>query len=157
MKIIPRALSAGLALAAVPAQAFVTYQDIVSAATNPDDLSRQALVTIFGDVVTNPLTASSNTIIGNLFMVFNAIIATMGIVWFLFIGIRHAVRTGHQGSVFNNGRDVVGILSVVRRLAAGDMFYFRLESGATGHAVGRIHHGHRFRQYHGSDSGRKHC
>ena len=113
MKIIPRALSAGLALAAVPAQAFVTYQDIVSAATNPDDLSRQALVTIFGDVVTNPLTASSNTIIGNLFMVFNAIIATMGIVWFLFIGIRHAVRTGHQGSVFNNGRDVVGILSVV--------------------------------------------
>lgn len=45
-EIIPRALSAGLALAAVPAQAFVTYQDIVSAATNPDDLSRQALVTI---------------------------------------------------------------------------------------------------------------
>ena len=118
MKIIPRALSAGLALAAVPAQAFVTYQDIVSAATNPDDLSRQALVTIFGDVVTNPLTASSNTIIGNLFMVFNAIIATMGIVWFLFIGIRHAVRTGHQGSVFNNGRDVVGILSVRSRVAA---------------------------------------
>ncbi|HAN6300757.1 TPA: DotA/TraY family protein [Escherichia coli] len=113
MKIIPRALSAGLALAAVPAQAFVTYQDIVSAATNPDDLSRQALVTIFGDVVTNPLTASSNTIIGNLFMVFNAIIATMGIVWFLFIGIRHAVRTGHQGNVFNNGRDVVGMLSIV--------------------------------------------
>ena len=59
MKIIPRALSAGLALAAVPAQAFVTYQDIVSAATNPDDLSRQALVTIFGDVVTNPLTAAA--------------------------------------------------------------------------------------------------
>ncbi len=113
MKIIPRALSAGLALAAVPAQAFVTYQDIVSAATNPDDLSRQALVTIFGDVVTNPLTASSNTIIGNLFMVFNAIIATMGIVWFLFIGIRHVVRTGHQGNVFNNGRDVVGMLSIV--------------------------------------------
>lgn len=113
MKIIPRALSAGLALAAVPAQAFVTYQDIVSAATNPDDLSHQALVTIFGDVVTNPLTASSNTIIGNLFMVFNAIIAIMGIVWFLFIGIRHAVRTGHQGNVFNNGRDVVGMLSIV--------------------------------------------
>ncbi|MFS3776451.1 hypothetical protein ACK6S2_29130, partial [Escherichia coli] len=77
------------------------------------DLSRQALVTIFGDVVTNPLTASSNTIIGNLFMVFNAIIAIMGIVWFLFIGIRHAVRTGHQGNVFNNGRDVVGMLSIV--------------------------------------------
>lgn len=54
MKIILRALSAGLAVSAVPAMASVTYQDIVSAATNSDDLSRQALVTIFGDVVTNP-------------------------------------------------------------------------------------------------------
>ena len=46
-------------------------------------------------------------------MVFNAIIATMGIVWFLFIGIRHVVRTGTPGNVFNNGRDVVGMLSIV--------------------------------------------
>ncbi len=100
MKIIPRALSAGLALAAVPAQAFVTYQDIVSAATNPDDLSRQGtghhFLVMWSQI---PLTASSNTIIGNLFMVFNAIIAIMGIVWFLFIGIRHAVRTVPPGAM----------------------------------------------------------
>lgn len=58
MKILLRALCAGLAISSLPAMASVTYQDIVSAATNPDDLSRQALVTIFGDVVTNPLSTS---------------------------------------------------------------------------------------------------
>ena len=103
----------------------------------------------FFDVVTNPLTASSNTIIGNLFMVFNVIIAIMGIVWFLFIGIRHVVRTGHRAmSLTTDGRR--------RNAQYCERFYddcahrFRLESGTTGrHALGRIHHGHWFRQYHG--------
>ncbi|EBS1758093.1 DotA/TraY family protein [Salmonella enterica subsp. enterica serovar Oranienburg] len=113
MKIILRALSAGLAVSAVPAMASVTYQDIVSAATNSDDLSRQALVTIFGDVVTNPLSTSSPTLIGNMFGVFNGIISVLAVVWFAFIGIRHVVRSGHQGLVFDAGRDIVGTLSVV--------------------------------------------
>nr|WP_265414696.1 DotA/TraY family protein [Escherichia coli] len=93
--------------------ASVTYQDIVSAATNPDDLSRQALVTIFGDVVTNPLSTSAPTLIGSMFGAFNSIIAVLAVVWFMFIGIRHVVRSGHQGQVFSTGRDVVGTLSVV--------------------------------------------
>ncbi|ECD2406201.1 hypothetical protein EW338_16960 [Salmonella enterica subsp. enterica serovar Richmond] len=113
MKIILRALSAGLAVSAVPTMASVTYQDIVSAATNSDDLSRQALVTIFGDVVTNPLSTSSPTLIGNMFGVFNGIISVLAVVWFAFIGIRHVVRSGHQGQVFDTGRDIVGTLSVV--------------------------------------------
>ncbi|EDV4867580.1 DotA/TraY family protein [Salmonella enterica subsp. enterica] len=113
MKIILRALSAGLAVSAVPAMASVTYQDIVSAATNSDDLSRQALVTIFGDVVTNPLSTSSPTLIGNMFGVFNGIISVLAVIWFAFIGIRHVVRSGHQGQVFDTGRDIVGTLSVV--------------------------------------------
>ncbi|MDJ6542253.1 conjugal transfer protein TraX [Salmonella enterica] len=46
------ALCAGLFMPVFPALASVSFQDIVTAATNPDDLSRQALVTIFGDVVT---------------------------------------------------------------------------------------------------------
>nr|WP_269217777.1 DotA/TraY family protein [Escherichia coli] len=93
--------------------ASVTYQDIVSAATNPDDLSRQALVTIFGDVVTNPLSTSAPTLIGSMFGAFNSIIAVLAVVWFMFIGIRHVVRSGHQGQVFSTGRDIVGTLSVV--------------------------------------------
>src|SRR5699024_10517662 len=75
VKILLRALCAGLAISSLPAMASVTYQDIVSAATNPDDLSRQALVTIFGDVVTNPLSTSDPTLIGSMFWVFNNIIA----------------------------------------------------------------------------------
>ena len=112
-KILLRALCAGLAISSLPAMASVTYQDIVSAATNPDDLSRQALVTIFGDVVTNPLSTSAPTLIGSMFGAFNSIIAVLAVVWFMFIGIRHVVRSGHQGQVFSTGRDVVGTLSVV--------------------------------------------
>ncbi|HFT9081459.1 hypothetical protein ACTRMC_25045, partial [Escherichia coli] len=105
MKILLRALCAGLAISSLPAMASVTYQDIVSAATNPDDLSRQALVTIFGDVVTNPLSTSAPTLIGSMFGAFNSIIAVLAVVWFMFIGIRHVVRSGHQGQVFSTGRD----------------------------------------------------
>ncbi|EIQ1246831.1 DotA/TraY family protein, partial [Salmonella enterica subsp. enterica serovar Anatum] len=113
MKILLRALCAGLAISSLPAMASVTYQDIVSAATNPDDLSRQALVTIFGDVVTNPLSTSDPTLIGSMFWVFNNIIAVLAIVWCIFISVRHVVRSGHQGQVFSVGRDIVGILSFV--------------------------------------------
>ena len=113
VKILLRALCAGLAISSLPAMASVTYQEIVSAATNPDDLSRQALVTIFGDVVTNPLSTSAPTLIGSMFGAFNSIIAVLAVVWFMFIGIRHVVRSGHQGQVFSTGRDVVGTLSVV--------------------------------------------
>lgn len=113
VKILLRALCADLAISSLPAMASVTYQDIVSAATNPDDLSRQALVTIFGDVVTNPLSTSAPTLIGSMFGAFNSIIAVLAVVWFMFIGIRHVVRSGHQGQVFSTGRDIVGTLSVV--------------------------------------------
>lgn len=106
------ALCAGLLLPAVPAFA-TTYDDIVSAATNSQDLSRQALVTIFGDVVTNPLAGGNSTMIGNLFALFNAIIAILAVVWFIFIGLKHINKTGHQGKVFSADRDIVGTLSTV--------------------------------------------
>ncbi|MGJ3289471.1 DotA/TraY family protein [Klebsiella sp. PL-2018] len=112
MKFSFRALSAALMLPVFPAMA-VTYQDILSAATNREDLSRQALVTIFGDVVTDPLSGSGDTIIGNMFGLFNGIIAIMAVVWFMFIGLRHIVGTGHQGKVFSADRDIVGTLSIV--------------------------------------------
>nr|WP_244989290.1 DotA/TraY family protein [Pantoea cypripedii] len=97
---------------AIPAWA-ITYDDIVSAATNAQDLSRQALVTIFGDVVTNPLAGGNTTMIGNLFALFNGIIAILAVVWFIFIGLRHINKTGHQGKVFSADRDIVGTLSTV--------------------------------------------
>lgn len=108
-----RALCAGLLMPVIPARAAVTFDDIVSAATNAQDLSRQALVTIFGDVVTNPLAGGNTTMIGNLFALFNGIIAILAVVWFIFIGLKHINKTGHQGKVFSGDRDIVGTLSTV--------------------------------------------
>ncbi|HHE3366738.1 TPA: DotA/TraY family protein, partial [Salmonella enterica] len=107
------ALCAGLLAPVVTARAAVTYEDIVSAATNAQDLSRQALVTIFGDVVTNPLAGGNTTMVGNLFALFNGIIAILAVVWFIFIGLRHINKTGHQGKVFSADRDIVGTMSTV--------------------------------------------
>jgi len=108
-----RALCAGLLIPVIPARAGVTYDDIVSAATNAQDLSRQALVTIFGDVVLDPLAAGSTTMIGNLFALFNGIIAVLAVVWFVIIGLKHINKTGHQGKVFSGDRDITSTLSTV--------------------------------------------
>lgn len=113
MKNSLRALAAGLLVSVIPAQASTTYQDIVAAATNPQDLSRQALVTIFGDVVTNPLAGGSTTVIGNLFALFNGIIAILAVIWFIIIGLKHINKAGHQGKVFSGDRDIVGTLSTL--------------------------------------------
>ncbi|MEI7307134.1 DotA/TraY family protein [Pectobacterium atrosepticum] len=107
------ALCAGLLLPAIPARATVTYDDILAAATNAQDLSRQALITIFGDVVTNPLAGGNTTMIGNLFALFNGIISILAVVWFIVIGLRHISKTGHQGKVFNGDRDIFATLSTV--------------------------------------------
>lgn len=112
MKKFIRALCAGLLVPVLPARAG-TYDDIVSAATNAQDLSRQALVTIFGDVVLNPMSPGNTTMIGNLFALFNGIIAVLAVIWFIFIGLRHINKTGHQGKVFSGDRDITSTLSTV--------------------------------------------
>ena len=103
MKNLLRTLAAGLLAPVMTAQASTTYEDIVAAATNPQDLLRQALVTIFGDVVTNPLAGGNTTIIGNLFAVFNGIIAILAVIWFIIIGLKHINKAGHQGKAFSGG------------------------------------------------------
>lgn len=113
MKNLLRTLAAGLLAPVMTAQASTTYEDIVAAATNPQDLSRQALVTIFGDVVTNPLAGGNTTIIGNLFAVFNGIIAILAVIWFIIIGLKHINKAGHQGKAFSGDRDIVGTLSTL--------------------------------------------
>lgn len=113
MKKFLRALCAGLLVPVIPARAATTYDDIVAAATNAQDLSRQALVTIFGDVVLDPLAAGNTTMIGNLFALFNGIIAILAVVWFIFIGLKHINKTGHQGKVFSGDRDITSTLSTV--------------------------------------------
>ena len=85
----------------------VDYQTIAAAAQKTNDLSRQALVMIFGDVVLNPFGPSTPTLIGSLFALINGFLSVLALFWFLAITMRTIVKSGHQGQVFNGGRSAV--------------------------------------------------
>lgn len=85
----------------------VDYQTIAAAAQKTNDLSRQALVMIFGDVVLNPFAPSTPTLIGSLFALINGFLSVLALFWFLAITMRTIVKSGHQGQVFNGGRSAV--------------------------------------------------
>jgi conjugal transfer/type IV secretion protein DotA/TraY len=109
MKLIKRIWWVGLLLLfSVPALADnVTYQTISSAAQKNNDLSRQALVMIFGDIVTNPMQPSQITLIGSLFAILNGVLAAVAVAWFLMVTLKGLVKSGHQGQVFNAGRSAL--------------------------------------------------
>ncbi|OVZ88289.1 conjugal transfer protein TraY [Yersinia kristensenii] len=85
----------------------VNFDSISGAAKRSGDLSRQALVMIFGDVVNNPLNPTNTSLIGELFFVLNSIIATIAMFWFLAVTLRQTVRAGNQGQVFSSGRTMM--------------------------------------------------
>lgn len=91
-------VTAGLLPFCLPAQADdVTYETIASAAEKSTDLSRQALVTIFGDVVVNPFSFTNASVIGNTFAIFNGILCGLALFWFCFIGIRKVISAAQAG------------------------------------------------------------
>ncbi|WP_183046773.1 DotA/TraY family protein [Salmonella enterica] len=105
MKKIPLWLSA-LLMAVLSCPAFaddITMDTIHAAATRNQDLSRQVLVMIFGNVVNNPLDPGDASMLGNLYFVLNSVIAATALFWFLVITFRQIVRTGHHGKVFGAG------------------------------------------------------
>ena len=85
----------------------VDYQTIAAASQKTNDLSRQALVMIFGDVVTNPFAPSNPTLIGSLFAIINGFLSVVALFWFLAITLKGLVKAGHQGQVFNGGRSAL--------------------------------------------------
>lgn len=85
----------------------VNYQTISAAAQKNTDLSRQALVMIFGDVVLNPFKPSQKTLIGSLFAILNGILATVAVAWFLTVTMKSLVKSGHEGQVFGPGRTML--------------------------------------------------
>ncbi|BGI52280.1 MAG: DotA/TraY family protein [Candidatus Hamiltonella defensa (Ceratovacuna japonica)] len=98
----------------------VNFQSLSDAAKRRGDLSRQMLVMIFGDIVNNPLHPTHTTMIGELFFVFNSLIATIALFWFITVTLRQMVQAGHQGQVFRSGRSplypvtvLLGFLSLV--------------------------------------------
>lgn len=109
MTLIKRIWWVGLLLVfSMPALAdSVTYKTLAEAAQKPHDLSRQAMVMIFGDVVIHPFSASDPTVIGSLFGILNGILAAVAFFWFFTITLKGFVKAGHEGRVFNGGRTAV--------------------------------------------------
>lgn len=103
-----------IALASIALPAFadgVTFDTINSAATRSSDLSRQMLVMVFGDVVNNPLQPVNVSFIGQLYGVFNGIIAGLAFIWFMGVTLRATVLTGNRGKVFGRGTTMMAPVS----------------------------------------------
>lgn len=109
MNLIKRIWWVGLLLVfSVPALAdSVTYKTLAEAAQKNHDLSRQAMVMIFGDVVLHPFSGSDPTLIGALFGILNGVLAAVAFFWFFSITLKGFVKAGHEGRVFNGGRTAV--------------------------------------------------
>lgn len=89
----------------------INYDSINGAATRTTDLSRQLLIMVYGDVVNNPLQPQNVSFIGQLYGVFNAIIAGLAFIWFMGITLRATVLTGNRGKVFGRGNTMMAPVS----------------------------------------------
>lgn len=109
MKLL-RKIQAAALLCAVSCSAFadgVGYQTISDAAQKTGDLSRQALVMIFGDVVLSPFQPGQATLIGSLFAMLNGVLCTVALVWFLTVTLKTLFKGGQDGKVFSTGRTML--------------------------------------------------
>ncbi|EBC4437621.1 conjugal transfer protein [Salmonella enterica] len=102
----------------------VSFDSIETAAKRSTDLSRQLLVMIFGDVVTNPLSTNA-TMVGQLFFIFNGIVFALAVIWFLLISLKHITKAGHTGKVFGSGATPMAVVTTV----AGFLFLVPTASG----------------------------
>ena len=109
MKLLTKIQAAAL-LCAASCQAFadgVDYQTISDAASKTGDLSRQALVMIFGDVVLTPFQPGQVTLIGSLFALLNGVLCSVALVWFLIVTLKTVFKGGQDGKVFSAGRTML--------------------------------------------------
>lgn len=101
--------------------AFADIGEITQAATRADDQSRKALITIFGDVVNNPLSGAdgAGTILSSLFGVTNGAILVIGgiaVIYFLF---KKITQVAHDGSIYSQNQHTVwGPLRLLFGIAA---------------------------------------
>jgi len=109
MKLLTKIQAAAL-LCAASCPAFadgVDYQTISDAASKTGDLSRQALVMIFGDVVLTPFQPGQATLIGSLFALLNGVLCSVALVWFLIVTLKTVFKSGQDGKVFSAGRTML--------------------------------------------------
>lgn len=97
-----------LLLMAMPAGAEdgTSLSAIADAARRSGDKSRQALVSIFGDIVNNPLAAAgggSDTVLASLFQMTNGAFLVIGGLFACYVWWRKLTQVAHDGSVFSKG------------------------------------------------------
>ncbi len=109
MKLLTKIQAAALlCVASCPAFADgVDYQTISDAASKTGDLSRQALVMIFGDVVITPFQPGQVTLIGSLFALLNGVLCAVALAWFLIVTLKTLFKGGQDGKVFSAGRSML--------------------------------------------------
>ena len=93
----------------------VTLSVIREAAQRDGDKSREALTSIFGEVVSNPLAiigSSGDTILASVFMVTNGAILVIGFMFACYIFFQRLSNTAHDGAVFD--RDKVTLWEPIR-------------------------------------------
>ena len=124
-KLQASALFALLALTTLPALADdgTTLGAISSAAKRSGDKSRQALVSIFGDVVNNPLAVGGpgggDTILAVLFQTTNGALLVIGAMFACYIWFRNLTKMAHDGTVFERSNHTLwGPIRLVWGLAS---------------------------------------
>lgn len=96
------------ALLALPAGAEdgTSLSAIADAAKRSGDKSRQALVSIFGEIVNNPLAAAgggSDTVLASLFQITNGALLVIGGMFACYVWWRKLTQVAHDGSIFGKG------------------------------------------------------
>lgn len=110
--------------AALPAFADnMTLGEISQAAARSGDKSRQALITIYGNVVNNPLATGgaggSDTILAAIFQVANGALLVIGALFACYVMFRKVSQTAHDGAVFDREKHTMwGPIRIVWGLAA---------------------------------------
>lgn len=104
------------------AQSTTTLSEIKDAAMRSKDQSREALVLIFGDVVTNPLAVGSgggDTVLASIFQVANGGLLIVGAFFACYSILRKVSQTAHDGSVYDRSKHTLwGPIRLVWGLAS---------------------------------------
>ncbi|EKS72275.1 integral membrane protein [Burkholderia sp. SJ98] len=118
-------LMAGMAaLLSLPALAQSTsIGEITQAAQRSGDKSREALVSIYGNVVNNPLATGgaggSDTILAGIFQVANGALLVVGAFFACYVMFKKVSQTAHDGAVFDREKHTMwGPIRIVWGLAS---------------------------------------
>ncbi|AKU21211.1 DotA/TraY family protein [Massilia sp. NR 4-1] len=111
-----------LALPAIASEG-TSLSAIAEAARHSGDRSRQALVSVFGEVVNDPLAATGggDTVLASLFQITNAALLVVGALFATYVGFRNLTKIAHDGALFDREqhtlwapvRLVWGVISLV--------------------------------------------